>query len=779
MDFQLGLQQPALNTMAYHRHGNQKPWFRSCQHRRATSSGRTRGLLIPCRGVSHAIIEELVDYPGSPFHSLGLAKHQQAGDYSRAARRQVNLLRRLKADPWAMALTSPPDWSAMFSDLSRPLVADLGCGAGRCMLAAAAAQDAAVKEAQGKRAMRPAGNADTEAVVDREEAPVRKARTTETAGMVARKATQASGIHHLGGGSSTSVSSSSGSGNSGSTGMVLRAGAVGDGCNFLGVDVRLALTSRAAAWAQLTHLNHRAAFLCANANASLPLLLGSYGSTHDPGCRTSSAGSPRARSVALVCLQFSDPPVRRQALVGGGDLVAQLAEVLEPGAMVWIQSDVLSIARSLRRLFWRHGGFAPSIRHAAAASACVTRHWLPQPQDPQPHPQPPHSQLPLSAGAVPQPHPPLPSETAYRNAADPGPLAFESCITGSVRVAGGSRSTAGPVTSGVGAEGRCSSPEHKRGVEGSDGSHHSSAACTDNSSGSNISGSNSSGSNSASCCNNTTQQRTPSTLAAAAAQLPLLLLHADLATHVEPWLTKEQLEQVVGGRPHSVCQQRRQQQQQQQQEQQQHLEESGRVRCRSRVQRSPGLLEQQPKHHQLQKGSGEGAADVEDQQRRLAGVSGSRALGGCGSDHGALWSGRGSNLLQGWGHRMVRAMPCSRQGILDADLGQGKGLDCTAIPQMASAGAATLAAGVAFESFGANSAPRSVGENSVVEREGDNDGDLHVVRGEPHDGEHDEGEDGWEGLPWLDANPLGVPTERELYVERGRRPIYRLLLVRR
>lgn len=46
-------------------------------------------------------------------------------------------------------------------------------------------------------------------------------------------------------------------------------------------------------------------------------------------------------------------------------------------------------------------------------------------------------------------------------------------------------------------------------------------------------------------------------------------------------------------------------------------------------------------------------------------------------------------------------------------------------------------------------------------------------------GDGEAGEDGWCDLPWLDSNPLGVPTERELYVERGCRDIYRLLLVRR
>jgi hypothetical protein len=41
-----------------------------------------------------------------------------------------------------------------------------------------------------------------------------------------------------------------------------------------------------------------------------------------------------------------------------------------PAALVWVQSDTLSTAQALRRRFWRHGGFAPSARHAAAAAGC-------------------------------------------------------------------------------------------------------------------------------------------------------------------------------------------------------------------------------------------------------------------------------------------------------------------------------------------------------------------------------------------------------------------------
>eukprot|EP00198_Chlamydomonas_reinhardtii_P011839 XP_001701176.1 predicted protein [Chlamydomonas reinhardtii] len=162
-------------------HFNHRTW---CYGWGLKCSGRRLHGPAPCRGVSHTIIEELVDSPRSPFHSLGLAEHQKAGGYERAARRQVAQLRRLKADPGSLAL-----------DPSR----------------------------------RP----------DRH-----------------------------------------------------------------------------------------------------------------PSC------------------------MRREALVGGSELVEQLAAALEPGALVWIQSDVLSTAATFRRLFWRHGGFAPSARHAAARSVTRTREWL-------------------------------------------------------------------------------------------------------------------------------------------------------------------------------------------------------------------------------------------------------------------------------------------------------------------------------------------------------------------------------------------------------------------
>lgn len=36
----------------------------------------------------------------------------------------------------------------------------------------------------------------------------------------------------------------------------------------------------------------------------------------------------------------------------------------------------------------------------------------------------------------------------------------------------------------------------------------------------------------------------------------------------------------------------------------------------------------------------------------------------------------------------------------------------------------------------------------------------------------------WSQLPWLKENPIGVPTERELFSEEHKRTIFRFLLVR-
>ncbi|KXZ50105.1 hypothetical protein GPECTOR_18g80 [Gonium pectorale] len=331
----------------------------------------------------------------------------------------------------------------------------------------------------------------------------------------------------------------------------------------------------------------------------------SAGGTAEPGSVQGATGAPLLARlggggrVALVCLQFSDPPVRRQALVGGGELVAQLAEALPTGALVWIQSDVLSIATSLRRLFWRHGGFAPSARHAAATSATITRLWMP-PQDMRAHPSGP------------------PTATSSPGASKSGETS--------------SAASPPPARSGV------PRPAPDVGEEAGGPPADGPAAVA-------------------------------ATAAAAAVGLPLLLRGVDLRSHQEPRLTETQVAAVAavrkgtahdpddrcaGGHTASVCSPPA-------------VRADGAWQCR------------------------------EDQEHvELRGVAGDW-------DEATHGDGAADALPGGW--------------------------------------------------------DPSRGDNCC----------------EPDGGG---GADGWEGLPWLDVNPLGVPTERELYVERGGRPIYRLLLVR-
>ncbi|KAG2487836.1 hypothetical protein HYH03_013553 [Edaphochlamys debaryana] len=611
--------------------------------------GDTRAAVV-CRGVSHAIIEELADSPGSPFHSLGLERHREAGGYARAARRQVALLRRLQADPGALALASPPDWAALFARPSLPLVLDLGCGAGRCMLAAAAAAGAAAGAAEVEGGMEGAGAAARVAVAAggvaaAEDSGVLRGRGRGRAadaasdparGPSGRTAASGAGaaVGASGGGGGCSIPGGTATGGAGAAAAAAAAasaaaagGPVSGGANFLGLDVRLALTQRANAWASLLGLGGRAAFLCANANASLPHLLGlglgpqggrrpagagagagaggaeeeaaaaaepSFRQEQEQGGRAGHQAAAASRGtrpptpqpqhtphppqppVALVCIQFPDPPVRsgdglkRPELLGCGREAEALAAGLRPGALVWIQSDVRSIALDHRRRFASLPGapFAPSARHAAAASRTRTRHWLP----------PPGGQPPTANG---------------------GPTA--AMEPAAARAAAAAEPSVGRVEgSGAGAA--------------------------------------------AAAAEAAADEALIAAAAAAGAAVPPLVL-VDLAAYREPWLRPEEV-----------------------------------------------------------------AAVVRQHARRAAALS------------------------------------------------------RTAVAQTVSVAAARAAA------EGAAGAE----DGSDIDEEGEEQG------GNDEEGE-DGGEDGgdpWAGLPWLDGNPLGSPTEREVYVERGGRGVYRLLLVR-
>ncbi len=59
------------------------------------------------------------------------------------------------------------------------------------------------------------------------------------------------------------------------------------------------------------------------------------------------AGSCGHGTVALVCLQFSDPPYRRQALVSGQEgLVDEIAAALRPGGGLGWRGELVVLGAS-------------------------------------------------------------------------------------------------------------------------------------------------------------------------------------------------------------------------------------------------------------------------------------------------------------------------------------------------------------------------------------------------------------------------------------------------
>lgn len=125
--------------------------------------------------------------------------------------------------------------------------------------------------------------------------------------------------------------------------------------NVLGLEIRDKLVDRARAWAAARDLSGRAAFEVANATVSLPAgTLASY-----PGLLTT------------VCVQFPDPHFkerhRKRRVVQPG-MAAAAAAALAPGGHVFLQSDVLEVAESMRSVFEAAGGgvLSPAPEHGNA-----------------------------------------------------------------------------------------------------------------------------------------------------------------------------------------------------------------------------------------------------------------------------------------------------------------------------------------------------------------------------------------------------------------------------
>lgn len=68
-------------------------------------------------------------------------------------------------------------------------------------------------------------------------------------------------------------------------------------------------------------------------------------------------------------------------------------------------------------------------------------------------------------------------------------------------------------------------------------------------------------------------------------------------------------------------------------------------------------------------------------------------------------------------------------------------------------------------------------EEQGEEEEGDDGGAVEGKRSREADWENVESR--WEEKGWLKSNPLGVPTEREFYVEQKGLPVYRVMLTKK
>lgn len=147
-------------------------------------------------------------------------------------------------------------------------------------------------------------------------------------------------------------------------------GASGAPCNHLGLEIRGPLAERANGWADFTGLRGRVRFEGAcNAAVCLGPWLRSY-----PG------------PVGLVCLQFPDPHFkarhwkRRPWREGDGRLVRDVAESLEVGGRVYLQTDVLDVALDMRRAFFAGAGdrLAPDLEAGHGEGAGGRAFFVPE-----------------------------------------------------------------------------------------------------------------------------------------------------------------------------------------------------------------------------------------------------------------------------------------------------------------------------------------------------------------------------------------------------------------
>ncbi|MEM6447547.1 MAG: tRNA (guanosine(46)-N7)-methyltransferase TrmB [Cyanobacteria bacterium P01_D01_bin.123] len=152
--------------------------------------------------------------------------------------------------------------------------------------------------------------------------------------------------------------------------------------NVLGIEIRQPLVERANAWVQKLQLDN-VHFVSAHATVTLPHLFA-------PG------------ELARVSIQFPDPWFKKRhhkRRVVQPELVALLARLMQPGAALFLQSDIEDVAVEMEARFVECSAFHnPSGPHAAIASnplgvathrelSCATqnlpvyRYWLERRED--------------------------------------------------------------------------------------------------------------------------------------------------------------------------------------------------------------------------------------------------------------------------------------------------------------------------------------------------------------------------------------------------------------
>lgn len=116
--------------------------------------------------------------------------------------------------------------------------------------------------------------------------------------------------------------------------------------NVLGVDIRAPLVDRGNAWGEVAGIVDNVHFAECNATVSIGLWLKSY------------AALGEASRVDAVTIQFPDPHFKKRhhkRRVVQAALVRAVAQGLEPGARVFLQSDVRDVAEDMRAKFETFG----------------------------------------------------------------------------------------------------------------------------------------------------------------------------------------------------------------------------------------------------------------------------------------------------------------------------------------------------------------------------------------------------------------------------------------